>query len=140
MLFFKALHLISLVAWFAGLFYLPRLFVYHVDALDEVSNKRFKTMERRLYYAIMWPAAIATTVFGMTLFTYNMPYYMKAGWMHSKLLLVFLLWVFHFTCGHFVKQFASDKNKKSTKFYRIFNELPTVLLISIVMLAVVKPF
>lgn len=139
MLFFKAFHLISLVAWFAGLFYLPRLFVYHVDALDDVSNKRFKTMECRLYYAIMWPAALATTALGVTLLMYNMSYYMNAGWMHSKLLLVFMLWLFHFTCGHFVKRFAKDKNRKSAKFYRVFNELPTLLLIAIVILVVVKP-
>lgn len=140
MLMTKALHIISLVAWFAGLFYLPRLFVYHAEANDDISLKRFKIMERRLYYGITWPAGIATTVFGVLLILYLPSYYLKAGWMHAKLTLVLLLWFYHLLCGHYLKQFVSDKNKRSTLFYRMFNEVPTLLLIGIVFLVVLKPF
>lgn len=128
-----------MVAWFAGLFYLPRLFVYHADALDSISIERFKIMERRLYYGITWPAALFTTVLGITLLTYNVDYYLKAGWMHAKLALVTLLWLYHLTCGHYVKKFAADKNRRNARFYRIFNELPTILLILIVFAVVLKP-
>ncbi|RUR16411.1 protoporphyrinogen oxidase HemJ [Legionella sp. km535] len=140
MLFIKAFHIIALVAWFAGLFYLPRLFVYHSTTQDSISLDRFKIMERRLYYGITWPAAILTTVLGLWLIYFNMGYYLKAGWMHGKLFLVLLLWIYHLTCGHYLKLFARDKNTKSSRFYRIFNELPTLLLIFIVILVVVKPF
>lgn len=140
MLFIKAFHLIALVAWFAGLFYLPRLFVYHTQATDEMSRSRFKIMERRLYCCITWPAALMTTVLGLCLITYNPNYYLKAGWMHTKLSLVIILWGYHLLCGHYLKRFALDKNEKSERFFRFFNEIPTVLLIGIVLLAVVKPF
>lgn len=140
MLIIKAVHVISMVAWFAGLFYLPRLFVYHADAVDKISNERFKLMERRLYYGITWPAAIFTTVLGVSLLTYNLGYYLKAGWMHAKLALVILLWVYHLMCGHYVKHFASETNTKNARFYRIFNEVPTVLLVLIVFAVVLKPF
>jgi putative membrane protein len=109
-------------------------------AEDSISLDRFKIMERRLYYGITWPAAILTTVFGLWLIYFNMDYYLKAGWMHAKLSLVLLLWIYHLTCGYYLKAFAQDKNIKSSRFYRIFNELPTLLLISIVILVVVKPF
>ncbi|WP_133127490.1 protoporphyrinogen oxidase HemJ [Legionella nagasakiensis] len=140
MLVIKAFHVIAMVAWFAGLFYLPRLFVYHADAADEVSMARFKLMERRLYYSIIWPSAVLTTLFGIILFNYNPQYYFHAGWMHAKLMLVLFLWVYHLTCGHFVKQFAKDSSTHSSIFFRVFNELPTILLIAIVFLVVVKPF
>lgn len=139
MLVIKAFHIIAMVAWFAGLFYLPRLFVYHADADDELSLARFKLMERRLYYGISWPAALLTTALGLLLISYNPSYYLKAGWMHAKLALVILLWIYHLSCGHFLKAFASAKNKKSAKFFRVFNELPTLLLIAIVLLVVVRP-
>lgn len=138
MLMIKAGHIIAMVAWFAGLFYLPRLFVYHADAVDQISIDRFKIMERRLYYAITWPAAVLTTVFGVWLITYNPHYYLSAGWMHAKLALIVVLWGYHLICGHFVNQFARDKNTKGHRFYRVFNEVPTVLLIGIVMLVVLK--
>lgn len=128
-----------MVAWFAGLFYLPRLFVYHADTLDSISIERFKIMERRLYYGITWPAALFTTVLGITLLSYNVDYYLKAGWMHVKLALVTLLWLYHLTCGHYVKKFAADENRRNARFYRIFNELPTILLILIVFAVVLKP-
>lgn len=140
MLVVKALHIIVMVAWFAGLFYLPRLFVYHAEAQDDVvGRERFKVMERRLYYGITWPAAILTTVFGFWLLWSSPYYYLHAGWMHAKLFFVALLWSYHLICGRFLRQFACDKNSKNSFFYRIFNELPTVLLIIIVLLVVVKP-
>jgi len=140
MLVVKAFHIMAIVAWFAGLFYLPRLFVYHAQAQDEISIVRFKVMERRLYYGITWPAALLTTVLGLILISYNPAYYLKAGWMHAKFFLVMLLWVYHLSCGHLARKFARDENKHSSSFYRIFNEIPTLLLIAIVLLAVVKPF
>lgn len=139
MLLIKAFHIIAMVAWFAGLFYLPRLFVYHADTTDQLSIERFKVMERRLYYGITWPAAILTTVLGLFLLSYNLSYYFKAGWFHAKLSLVVLLWIYHLSCGHFLKLFARDKNHNKARFYRIFNELPTLLLIAIVLFVVVKP-
>lgn len=136
----KAFHIIAMVAWFAGLFYLPRLFVYHAEAADKLSIERFKVMERRLYFGITWPSALLTSLLGILLFSYNLPYYLKTPWMHAKLGLVILLWIYHLTCGHFRKAFAQDKNSRTPRFYRIFNELPTLLLIGIVLLVVVKPF
>lgn len=139
MLMIKAWHIIAMVAWFAGLFYLPRLFVYHADVTDKISIERFKVMERRLYYGITWPAGILTTVFGVWLISYNSNYYFNAGWMHAKIALIILVWGYHLVCGHFVKQFAHDKNAKGQRFYRVFNEVPTLLLIGIVLLVVIKP-
>ncbi|HAZ7574527.1 protoporphyrinogen oxidase HemJ [Legionella sp. PATHC032] len=140
MLFIKAFHIIALVAWFAGLFYLPRLYVYHAESQDKISVDRFKIMERRLYYGITWPAALATSLLGLWLLTYNLSYYLKAGWMHMKLALVLLLWIYHLICGHYLKAFALGNNTKSSRFYRFFNEMPTLLLVGIVLLVVVKPF
>lgn len=139
MLYIKAFHIITMVAWFAGLFYLPRLFVYHSDTHDETSLIRFKVMEKRLYYGITWPAAIVTTLLGLWLLSYNPVYYLKAGWMHVKLSLVVILWVYHLLCGHYLKAFAQNKNQKRARFFRIYNEMPTLLLIGIVILVVVKP-
>jgi len=139
MLIIKAFHIIAMVAWFAGLFYLPRLFVYHAGATDPLSIERFKIMERRLYYGITWPAALLTTGFGCWLIIGNASYYMQAGWMHAKLLLVVLLWGYHLSCGYFVSRFRQNNNGRSSGFYRIYNEIPTILLILIVLLVVVKP-
>ena len=135
----KAFHIIAIVAWFAGLFYLPRLFVYHADTNDNISLKRFKTMEYRLYYAISWPAAIFSTFFGIGLISANFSYYLNAGWMQAKLILVVILWIYHLLCGHFLRSFAVDNNHHSAKFYRLFNEIPTLLLIGIVLLVIIKP-
>lgn len=140
MLWIKAFHIVAMVAWFAGLFYLPRLFVYHSESTDFLSHARFKVMERRLYYGITWPAAITTTILGLWLLSYNWDYYLHAAWFHGKLMGIVLLWVFHLRCGHYLKQFKQDKNRKTTRFYRMFNEIPTLLLIAIVILVVVKPF
>lgn len=135
----KSFHIIGIVAWFAGLFYLPRLFVYHAMSSDKISLDRFKIMEKRLYYQIMYPAAVFTTVLGMGLL-FLIPEYGKALWMQVKLILVGMLWVYHLSCGHYLREFSQDKNKKTANFYRLFNEYPTILLISMVILVVIKPF
>nr|WP_010132287.1 protoporphyrinogen oxidase HemJ [Microbulbifer agarilyticus] len=140
MLWVKAFHIIAMVCWFAALFYLPRLFVYHVDATDALSKDRFKIMERRLYRGIAIPSMLATLIFGIWLITYNPEYYKSAGWLHAKLTLVVLLIGYHHICGSYVKKFAADNITKSGRFFRIFNELPVLALIAIVILAVVKPF
>lgn len=140
MLWLKAFHLISMVAWFAGLFYLPRLFVYHAQASDSISLERFTVMERRLYRGIMNPAMIATLFFGGWMLYLGWPMYKTMGWVHAKLFLIVLLIGYHHVCGAYVKKFARDANKHTSKFYRWFNEVPTVFLIAIVILAVVRPF
>ena len=139
MLIIKACHIIAMVAWFAGLFYLPRLFVYHAGAADPLSIERFKIMERRLYYGITWPAGLLTTAFGGWLILGNASYYLHAGWMHAKLLLVVLLWGYHLSCGYFASRFRQNNNGRTSGFYRVYNEIPTFLLILIVLLVVVKP-
>lgn len=134
----KALHIIAVIALMAGLLYLPRLFVYHVDAKGEASEM-LKIMERRLYKFIMNPALIATWVFGLWLIA-QAPDYIREGWMHAKLLFVILLTGAHGYFGKLLRDFAADKNKHSAKFYRILNEIPTVLMIIIVFLVILKPF
>ena len=121
MLVMKGCHIIAMVAWFAGLFYLPRLFVYHSEMGEKAGKLPFCTMERRLYYAIMYPAAMTTTLLGLGLIHYNAHYYLHAGWMQVKLVLVGLLWVFHLFCGHFVKQFDRKQLVHSARFYRVWN-------------------
>jgi len=140
MLWIKAFHIIFMVCWFAGLFYLPRLFIYHAQTSDEISIQRFKIMEKRLYYAIMWPAGILTAFFGLWLMSFSFHAYLQSGWMHAKLGCIIILWGFHLYCGHCLKQFQNNANPHTEKFYRIFNEIPSVLLIVIIILAVVKPF
>jgi len=140
MLWFKALHIISVVCWFAALFYLPRLFVYHAMSEGEISNERFKIMERKLYRGIMIPSAVLTVVFGGILIGYNPAYYMTAGWMHAKLLLIGVLLVFHVMCWQHLKNFRDDRNTRNHVYFRWFNEVPTVVLIAVVILVVVKPF
>ncbi len=135
-----AFHIIFMVTWFAGIFYLPRLFVYHAETSDDISLERFKIMERRLFYGIMTPGGILTTIFGLWLINFNTQYYLHAPWFHAKLGLVVLLWIYHIICGRYIKNFKANNNTHSHKFYRFFNEVPTVLLIAIVILAVVKPF
>lgn len=140
MLIIKAFHIIAMVAWFAGLFYLPRLFVYHANTHDDISLARFKIMERRLYYGITWPAGITTSALGLWLINFSPTYYLHAGWFHAKLAMIALIWGYHLTCGAFLKRFALDKNLHSGRFFRIYNELPTLLLIMTVLLVVCKPF
>lgn len=139
MLWIKAFHLIFVITWFAGLFYLPRLFVYHAMAHDELSLSRFKIMERKLYYGIMTPSGLLATGFGGWLFYFNYAVYLQSGWMQWKLVLVVVLWIYHLLCNHYRKQFARDANTHSHVFYRWFNEVPVVILIAVVVLVIVKP-
>lgn len=134
-----ALHIIFMVAWFAGLFYLPRLFMYHAMSQDELSVARFKIMERKLYWIIMMPAAILTSIFGVWLFLLDWQHYLHQGWMLAKLSFVLVLWAYHLFCGQLLMQFKHDKNTFSPVFFRFFNEIPTVLLFAIIILVVVKP-
>jgi len=138
-LWFKAFHLIALVCWFAGLFYLPRLFVYHAQSSDTVSHERFCLMERKLYRGIMLPAMILTLVFGIGLLVLN-PSWLTQGWMHTKLALVVVLIGYHHVCGAMRKRFERGENKRSHVFYRWFNEVPVLILIAVVILVVVKPY
>ena len=141
MLWVKAFHIISVSTWFAALFYLPRLFVYHSMTKDAISIERFKVMERRLYLGIMMPSFIVTSSLGFwMLYNYAWQAYSADYWLHIKLVLVLVLIAYHFYCGHLVRIFAENKNSHSDRFYRWFNELPTVLLLAIIILAVVKPF
>ena len=139
MLWIKAFHIIAMVCWFAGLFYLPRLFVYHASSSDTASVERFKIMERKLYRGIMNPSMIATVALGLWLLSYAPQAYMAQGWMHIKLFLVLVLLAYHHYCGRLVKQFSNDRNQRSHVFYRWFNEFPVVVLIAVVILVVVKP-
>ncbi len=137
MLWLKAFHVIAVVTWFAGLFYLPRLFVYHADAKDPPSVERFKIMERRLF-AIMTIGAAASVFFGLCMLVES-PIYLTMTWLRIKLLLVLLLAAYHLHCWKLMREFAANRNAHSARWYRGFNELPSVLLIAIVILAVVKP-
>lgn len=139
-LYLKAFHLIAVVCWFAALFYLPRLFVYHAMSEDTPSRERFKIMERKLYRGIMTPSAIATVTLGFAMLYMNQDYYSAVWWIKIKLVLVLLLVCYHAACGYFVRQFAADKNTRSHIFFRVFNEAPVILLIAIVLLAVLRPF
>lgn len=136
-----AFHLIAVVCWFAGLFYLPRLFVYHASTNDVSVKNQFKIMEHKLYFYIMMPSMILTILSGMVLFTlYVFAAHPMMGWLVVKLFLVMLLVIYHFFCGHCLELFRRDANSYSGRFYRILNEVPTVLLIAIMILAVVQPF
>lgn len=140
MLWIKAFHLIAVICWFAALFYLPRLFVYHAMSADSTSQERFKTMERKLYRGIGTPSMVATLVMGLWLSALNWDYYQTAGWYWSKMALVALLVVYHLLSGHYLKQFRNDRCRHSHVYFRWFNEVPVVLLVAIVILAMVKPF
>lgn len=140
MLWLKAWHLIAVVSWFAGLFYLPRLFVYHVMAEDEPSRERFKIMERKLYRGIMWPSMVVAVVLGAWMLLQNWESYRTQGWMHAKLTLALLLIAYHFLCGKFLRDLRDGHNTRSHVFYRVFNELPVLGLVGIVILVIVRPF
>jgi putative membrane protein len=137
MLWIKALHIVFMVTWFAGLFYLPRLFVYHADTHDEAGQARFKIMERKLYFGIMTPGALLTIAFGVWLW---LGYGISGGWLHAKLSLVAVLIGYHLWCGKLVTDFKLDRNRRSHVWYRWFNEFPVLILIAVVILVVVKPF
>jgi putative membrane protein len=138
MLWLKGFHVIAVVTWFAGLFYLPRLYVYHADAKDSISIERFAVMERRLF-ALMTIGAVASVGSGASMVV-AAPIYLTMGWLRIKLLLVLLLIVYHLFCYKLMRDFAENRNMHSAKWYRGFNEIPSLLLIAIVLLAVVKPF
>lgn len=139
-LWIKAFHLVAVVTWFAAIFYLPRLFVYHAMAEDDpVGRERFKIMERKLYRGIMTPSAVVTIALGVWLLVLN-PAWLQQGWMHAKLLLVALLVGYHIWCGRLVVAFRVDRNTRSHRWYRVFNEVPVLGLAAIIILAVVKPF
>lgn len=140
-LWVKALHLVAVVTWFAGLFYLPRLFVYHAMAEDQISRDRFKIMERKLYRGIMNPSAIAVLLLGLLLMAHY-PYaaLVNMHWLHVKLVLVLALYGYHGWCGRLLRIFAADANTRGHVWYRWFNEAPVLVLIAVVILAVVKPF
>ncbi len=138
MIWLKAFHVIAMVTWFAGLFYLPRLFVYHADAGDWISVERFRIMERRLFM-IMTIGGIATVALGVAMIV-AAPGYLKMGWLHVKLALVMLLLVYHGMCWKFVQDFAHDRRTHGSRWFRAFNEVPSLLLVGIVILAIVKPF
>jgi putative membrane protein len=137
MLWLKALHVVAVVTWFAGLFYLPRLFVYHADAKDPIGTQRFDIMERRLF-VIMTIGAAASVLFG-GLMLIKSPGYLQMTWLKVKLLFVALVIAYHVYCYKLMRDFAAQRNTRSSKWFRAFNEVPSLLLIVIVILAVVKP-
>lgn len=138
MLWLKAFHIVFVVTWFAGLFYLPRLFVYHAESADELSRERFKVMERRLF-VMMTIGATLTALFGISLLIQR-PGLLNLTWLQVKLGLVAMLLCYHVWCYRLMIAFRRNDNRRSHRWYRWFNEAPTLLLIAIVVLAVVKPF
>lgn len=136
MLWIKAFHIIFMVTWFAGMFYLPRLFVYHAMCTDEVGNARFKIMERKLFFGIMTPGGVLTIASGLWLW---LGYGFSGQWLLWKLLVVVLLVVYHGWCLVVVRAFDADRNTRSHGYYRVMNELPVFGLVAIVLLAVLKP-
>lgn len=138
MLWIKAFHLIFMVTWFSGLFYLPRLFVYHAMSTDEISIQRFKIMERKLFFGIMTPGAVFTIIFGIWLLSYNWIHFLQLTWMQAKLALVFLLLLYHIYLGKLLFDFKHNQNKHSHIFYRWLNEVPVIFLIAIILLAILK--
>ena len=139
-LLFKSIHLIAVISWMAGLLYLPRIFVYHSENIENINSSNiFKTMEKKLFYYIMTPAMILSWIFGlMLIFTLGFDV-LNQLWMQIKLVLVLLLTIYHFYLGKCVSVFVNNKNNNSSKFYRIINEVPTILLIIIVFIVVFKP-
>ena len=140
MLWVKSLHIIFVITWMAAIFYLPRLFVYHVQALNEGDTRgseRFKIMERKLFNGIMTPGAVLSIVFGLWLW---LGYGISGGWLHAKLTLVLLLVAYHTLCWKHLRSFRDDRNTNSERYFRIINELPVFLLFGIVIFVVVKPF
>lgn len=136
----KSLHVVSVIAWMAGMFYLPRLFVYHAEAgAGSPQSETFKVMERRLLRAIMNPAMIATWVFGAAMLA-MVPDWLSDGWLHAKLALVVAMTVLHHVYAYWRKVFDRDGNRRPARFYRIWNEAPTLLLVAIVFLVILKPF
>ena len=140
-LWVKAFHIIAVICWFAALFYLPRLYVYHAMSNDEISYQRFQVMERKLYRGIMWPSMIATLITAHFLVAWGdaTQHYHQAPWFYIKVALVGLLIIYHLSCGYYRKKLITNAHYKSHKFWRFYNELPTVILLAVVILVVVKP-
>jgi putative membrane protein len=138
-LLFKSLHLIAVISWMAGLLYLPRIFVYHSENNNEIISSVFKTMERKLFYYIMTPAMVLSWIFGIVLIHEIGFQQLGNLWLQLKLILVLLLTVYHLYLGLLLNQFKLDQNKKTSKFYRYINEIPTLLLILIVFIVIFKP-
>jgi len=136
MLWIKSFHIIFMVTWFAGLFYLPRLFVYHAASTDEISNERFKIMERKLFYGIMTPGGIITTGLGLWLW---LGYGFSGTWLYAKVILVSILILYHLYCGKILLDFKHNRNHHTYVFYRWLNEFPVLILIAVVILVEVKP-
>ncbi len=140
MLWIKSFHVIFMVTWFAGLFYLPRLFVYHAQSSDSISNERFKIMERKLFFGIMTPGGVLTILMGFIMLQdYAWEAFADSLWMQIKLALVAVLVVYHVYCGKLVKDFKLDRNQKSHVFFRWFNEFPVILMMVIIILVFVRP-
>ena len=138
-LLFKSLHLIAVISWMAGLLYLPRIFVYHSEASHDSQKQVFKTMERKLYNYIMMPAMLLSWLFGVLLI-YSLGFdIFKEFWMQIKIVSVLILTHYHFILGRYLQDFATDSNRKSSRFYRIINEVPTIILIVVVFVVVFKP-
>jgi len=137
-LWIKALHIIFVICWFAGIFYLPRLFVHHAMSTDAATQQRLSIMEGKLY-RFTTPFAFISLLLGLWMIFLNPDYYKTAAWLHIKLSLVAFLFAYHFYCGHLVRVFAQGNNTRSHTFYRVFNEIPVIALFIIVILAVVKP-
>ena len=138
-LLFKSLHLIAVISWMAGLLYLPRIFVYHSEASHESQKQVFKIMERKLYNYIMMPAMLLSWLFGILLI-YSLGFNIfKELWMQIKIVSVLILTHYHFILGRYLQDFATDSNRKSSRFYRIINEVPTIILIVVVFVVVFKP-
>ena len=136
----KSLHLIAVISWMAGLLYLPRIFVYHADNnIEKNTSKTFKIMEKRLMFFIMTPAMILSWFFGISLILINGTSINSSLWVQAKLFLVVLLTIYHLFLGHYLRKFALDENKKNAKFFKIINEIPTVLLILIIFVIIYKP-
>ena len=138
-LLFKSLHLIAVISWMAGLLYLPRIFVYHSENDNEIISSVFKTMERKLFYYIMTPAMVLSWLFGLILIHEVGFQQLSSLWLQLKLILVVFLTLYHFYLGFLLNQFKLDQNKKTSKFYRYINEIPTLFLILIVFIVVFKP-
>ena len=138
-LLFKSLHLISVISWMAGLLYLPRIFVYHSEASHDSQKDVFKTMERKLYNYIMMPAMLASWLFGILLLhSIGFSVFFEL-WMLIKSTLIIILTYYHFSLGKYLNDFATDNNKKTSKFFRIYNEIPTIILIVVIFVAIFKP-
>ena len=138
-LLFKSLHLISVISWMAGLLYLPRIFVYHSEASDNIQKQTFKVMERKLYNYIMMPAMLLSWLFGVLLIhSLGFNTFLEL-WMQIKIISVLILTYYHFMLGKYLNDFAIDNNNKSSKFYRVINEVPTIILIVVVFVVVFKP-